>query len=84
VWEAIFDLVKDTSEVLPASLPTFWKISKNFMEGKYKKVWFGVVNGTAQCLSIETCVHSHRRQGLDEARANAVLWRLTVSDFIFP
>ncbi|KAJ3567835.1 hypothetical protein NP233_g6101 [Leucocoprinus birnbaumii] len=37
VWQAIFDLVKNVSEVLLSSLPNFWKISKNFMEGKYKK-----------------------------------------------
>ncbi|KXN89146.1 Exocyst complex component 2 [Leucoagaricus sp. SymC.cos] len=37
VWQAVFDLVKNISEVLLSSLPNFWKISKNFMEGKYKK-----------------------------------------------
>lgn len=37
VWQAIFDLVKNISEVLLSSLPNFWKISKNFMQGKYKK-----------------------------------------------
>jgi exocyst complex component 2 len=39
VWEAVFSLVKSVSEVLLTSLPDFWKISKNFMDGKYKKVW---------------------------------------------
>ncbi|EKM75617.1 hypothetical protein AGABI1DRAFT_46058 [Agaricus bisporus var. burnettii JB137-S8] len=38
VWEAVFSLVKSVSEVLLSSLPDFWKISKNFMDGKYKKV----------------------------------------------
>jgi hypothetical protein len=37
-WQAIFDLVKNTSEVMLSTLPNFWKIAKNFMDGKYKKV----------------------------------------------
>lgn len=37
VWQAVFDLVKNISEVLLSSLPNFWKISKNFADGKYKK-----------------------------------------------
>jgi exocyst complex component 2 len=40
VWQAIFDMTKNVSEVLIASLPNFWKISKNFIDGKYKKVMF--------------------------------------------
>ena len=38
MWQAVFDLVKNISEVLLSSLPNFWKISKNFADGKYKKV----------------------------------------------
>jgi hypothetical protein len=56
VWQAIFDLVKNISEVLLASLPNFWKISKNFMEGKYKKVRFGVVNTTIQRQRLFTAI----------------------------
>ncbi|KAF8886545.1 exocyst complex component sec5 [Infundibulicybe gibba] len=37
VWQSILDLVKNVSEVMLSSLPNFWKISKGFMEGKFKK-----------------------------------------------
>jgi hypothetical protein len=38
VWNAMFDLVKNVSEVMMSALPNFWKIAKGFFEGKYKKV----------------------------------------------
>jgi exocyst complex component 2 len=38
VWSAVFDLVKNISEVMMSALPNFWKIAKGFLEGKYKKV----------------------------------------------
>jgi len=31
-------MVKNVSEVMLSSLPNFWKISKSFLEGKFKKV----------------------------------------------
>ncbi|KAJ3517910.1 hypothetical protein NLJ89_g205 [Agrocybe chaxingu] len=37
VWQAIHDMVKSISEAMLASLPSFWRISKNFMDGKFKK-----------------------------------------------
>ncbi|KDR72595.1 hypothetical protein GALMADRAFT_252744 [Galerina marginata CBS 339.88] len=37
VWQAIHDMVKNISEAMLSSLPSFWKISKSFMEGKFKK-----------------------------------------------
>ncbi|KAH6909641.1 exocyst complex component Sec5-domain-containing protein [Coprinopsis sp. MPI-PUGE-AT-0042] len=37
VWQAVFELVKNISEVLLASLPSFWKISRSFIEGRFKK-----------------------------------------------
>ncbi|GLB39153.1 putative exocyst complex component Sec5 [Lyophyllum shimeji] len=37
VWQAILDLVKGISETMLSSLPNFVKISKSFMEGKYRK-----------------------------------------------
>ncbi|KAF9482707.1 exocyst complex component sec5 [Pholiota conissans] len=37
VWQAIHDMVKNISEAMMSSLPTFWKISKSFMDGKLKK-----------------------------------------------
>lgn len=38
IWQAIWDLVKSVSEAMANPLPNFWKISKNFIEGKYRKV----------------------------------------------
>lgn len=52
VWEAVFSLVKSVSEVLLSSLPDFWKISKNFMDGKYKKVCMA-------CFEISPVHHCH-------------------------
>ena len=40
VWNAVFDMVKNISEVMMSSLPNFWKIAKGFLDGKYKKVRF--------------------------------------------
>ncbi|KAF8970220.1 exocyst complex component Sec5-domain-containing protein [Flammula alnicola] len=37
VWQAIHDMVKNVSETMMSSLPTFWKIAKSFMDGKLKK-----------------------------------------------
>ncbi|TEB31864.1 hypothetical protein FA13DRAFT_1754665 [Coprinellus micaceus] len=36
-WQAILELVKNVSEVMLASLPSFWKISRSFIEGRFKK-----------------------------------------------
>ncbi|KAG2003313.1 hypothetical protein CC2G_003924 [Coprinopsis cinerea AmutBmut pab1-1] len=37
VWQAVLELVKNISEVLLASLPSFWKISRSFIDGRFKK-----------------------------------------------
>ncbi|KAF9239346.1 exocyst complex component Sec5-domain-containing protein [Melanogaster broomeanus] len=37
VWQAVFDMVKNMSEILLSSLPNFWKIAKSFIEGKFKR-----------------------------------------------
>ncbi|KAI0249742.1 exocyst complex component Sec5-domain-containing protein [Lactifluus subvellereus] len=37
VWKAIFDLVKNVSEMMMSALPNFWKIAKGFLDGKYRK-----------------------------------------------
>ena len=37
-WQAVLDLVKNVSETISSSLPSFWTLSKNFIDGKYKKV----------------------------------------------
>ncbi|KAJ3514703.1 hypothetical protein NLJ89_g2225 [Agrocybe chaxingu] len=36
-WLAVLDLVKNVSEAISSSLPSFWRISNNFIDGKYKK-----------------------------------------------
>ncbi|KAF8841998.1 hypothetical protein BDN67DRAFT_900284 [Paxillus ammoniavirescens] len=37
VWQAIFEMVKNVSEILLSLLPNFWKIAKIFIEGKFKR-----------------------------------------------
>ncbi|KAJ3551008.1 hypothetical protein NM688_g4954 [Phlebia brevispora] len=37
VWQAVLTMVKNLSEAMLSALPNFWKISKSFLEGKYKK-----------------------------------------------
>ncbi|KAF8512663.1 exocyst complex component Sec5-domain-containing protein [Hysterangium stoloniferum] len=36
-WQAISELVKNVSEVMLANLPSFWRIGKAYMDGKFKK-----------------------------------------------
>jgi exocyst complex component 2 len=38
VWQTTLDYVKSVSEITLAALPSFWRIGKAFMEGKFKKV----------------------------------------------
>jgi len=38
VWNAVFDVVKNVSEIMMSTLPNFWKIAKGFLDGKYRKV----------------------------------------------
>lgn len=37
-------LVKNVSEVMLTSLPNFWKISRAFLDGKFKKVRYAYPN----------------------------------------
>lgn len=37
-WQAILMMVKSVSEIMMSSLSNFWKISKAFIDGKYRKV----------------------------------------------
>ncbi|KAF9523252.1 exocyst complex component sec5 [Crepidotus variabilis] len=37
VWQAIHDLVKNISETMLAPLPSFWRLSKSFIDGKFRK-----------------------------------------------
>ncbi|KAF4616664.1 hypothetical protein D9613_008483 [Agrocybe pediades] len=36
-WDVLQDVVRSISEVVSGSLPSFWRISKDFMDGKYRK-----------------------------------------------
>lgn len=38
IWKLVYDLVKDLSDVMQQTLPSFWKVAKGYMEGKYQKV----------------------------------------------
>lgn len=38
VWQAIHELVKNVSEAMLTPLPSFWKISKSFLDGRFRKV----------------------------------------------
>lgn len=38
IWKLIFELVHNLSEVISQTLPSFWKVAKGYMEGKYQKV----------------------------------------------
>ena len=42
IWQAILEMVKNVSEAMISSLPSFWRISKDFMEGKFKKVRYNI------------------------------------------
>ncbi|TCD67800.1 hypothetical protein EIP91_011928 [Steccherinum ochraceum] len=36
VWQVVMNMVKNLSEVMLSSLPNFWKISRAFLDGKFK------------------------------------------------
>ncbi|KAI0776491.1 exocyst complex component Sec5-domain-containing protein [Irpex lacteus] len=37
VWQAVLTMVKNVSEVMLSCLPSFWKICRSFLDGKFKK-----------------------------------------------
>ncbi|KAF7972154.1 hypothetical protein HWV62_18804 [Athelia sp. TMB] len=37
IWQAIFDLIKNVSETMLSTLPNFWRISKDFLDGKFRR-----------------------------------------------
>ncbi|KAG8216446.1 exocyst complex component Sec5-domain-containing protein [Butyriboletus roseoflavus] len=51
VWEAIFEMTKNMSEILLSSLPSFWKIARSFIEGKFKRS-SGSRRSAQQCSQI--------------------------------
>lgn len=38
VWRLILDFVRNLNAVILQALPSFWKVAKGYMEGKYQKV----------------------------------------------
>ena len=72
IWQAILDMVKNVSEAMLSSLPSFWRISKDFMDGKFKKV----IYNSAVWPLLNKILNSlrPRRQEADEAILNVELW----------
>ncbi|OCB87790.1 hypothetical protein A7U60_g5113 [Sanghuangporus baumii] len=58
IWESILDMVKNVSEAMLSSLPNFWRIAKEYMDGKYKKVGSdkGARRSPTQCRSMASDV----------------------------
>ncbi|KAJ6571717.1 exocyst complex component Sec5-domain-containing protein [Mycena capillaripes] len=52
VWLAISDMVKMLSEIVLSSLPNFWRISKSFMDGKFKRPQSSSRRSPSQCKTM--------------------------------
>ncbi|KAJ7136006.1 exocyst complex component Sec5-domain-containing protein [Mycena epipterygia] len=52
VWQAISDMVKMLSEIALTSLPNFWRISKSFMDGKFKRPQSNSRRSPTQCRTM--------------------------------
>ncbi|KAJ7810126.1 exocyst complex component sec5 [Mycena leptocephala] len=52
VWQAILDMVKTLSELVLSSLPNFWRISKSFIDGKYKRPQSSSRRSPSQCKTM--------------------------------
>ncbi|KAJ7237307.1 exocyst complex component sec5 [Mycena haematopus] len=52
VWQAISDMVKTLSEIVLSSLPNFWRISKSFMDGKFKRPQSTSRRSPSQCKTM--------------------------------
>jgi len=50
VWRLTLELVKQLNEVLLQTLPSFWKVAKGYMEGKYQKVGLASRGGRGTSL----------------------------------
>ncbi|KAJ7770499.1 exocyst complex component sec5 [Mycena metata] len=51
-WIAVSDMVKALSEIVLSSLPNFWRISKSFMDGKYKRPQSSSRRSPTQCRTM--------------------------------
>ncbi|KAJ7096741.1 exocyst complex component sec5 [Mycena belliarum] len=52
VWQAILEMVKTLSEIVLTSLPNFWRISKSFMDGKFKRPQSSSRRSPTQCRTM--------------------------------
>lgn len=58
VWQTIVDLVHNVSEVMLANLPSFWKIGKSYIDGKFRKVQKGMLyNSVRSYMLIDFRMH---------------------------
>ncbi|KAJ7637152.1 exocyst complex component sec5 [Roridomyces roridus] len=51
-WQAISNMVKMLSEIVLTSLPNFWRIAKNFTDGKFKKPQAASRRSPTQCKTM--------------------------------
>ncbi|KAF9041419.1 exocyst complex component Sec5-domain-containing protein [Panaeolus papilionaceus] len=53
-WNSLLEMIKNISDAMISSLPNFWKISKNFIDGKYKKNFTssGTRRSPTQCRTM--------------------------------
>jgi Exocyst complex component Sec5 len=83
VWNVVFDMVKNVSEVMMSTLPNFWKIAKGFLDGKYRKVRFHCF---PKVWSTDTRPWRHRthpRSFHDEVHLKFGLWLTRLSSFTY-
>lgn len=45
IWSATVNLTRNLTEALLTSLPPFWKIAKDYLDGRFKKVSLVPVSG---------------------------------------
>jgi hypothetical protein len=67
-------MVKMLSEIALSSLPNFWRISKSFMDGKFKRVRSSL---RVELPLAKSTLYLSRKGPLDGARRNAKRWRST-------
>ncbi|CAL1708863.1 unnamed protein product [Somion occarium] len=52
VWQAVLTMVKNVSEAMMAHLPNFWRISRGFIDGKYRKGAPSSRRSPSQCRTM--------------------------------
>lgn len=79
VWQAVLDMIKAVSEGMMSTLPSFWRIAKSFLDGKFQKVGSSLLLVQAVFLII---VYS-RQDRVDrvEVQRNVVPWSWISSNY---